>query len=68
MDDKQKEELTILEDKANGFCTCFGFLEKEKDEYSCKEVISALKVILRNYVREIVTTQHPYRKLLVNKA
>ena len=53
MDDKQKEELTILEDKANGFCTCFGFLEKEKDEYSRKEVISALKVILRNYVREI---------------
>lgn len=53
MDDEQKEKLTILEDKANSFCTCFGFLEKEKDEYSSKEVISALKVILRNYVREI---------------
>ena len=53
MDDEQKKELTILEDKANRFCTCFGFLEKEKDEYSRKEVTSALKVILRNYVREI---------------
>lgn len=53
MDDEQKEELTILEDKAKCFYTCFCLLEKGKDENISEEVTVALKVILRNYVREI---------------
>ena len=53
MDDEQKEELTILEDKAKCFYTCFCLLEKETEENISEEVTVALKVILRNYVREI---------------
>lgn len=53
MDDEQKKELTILEDKAKCFYTCFSLLEKGKDENISEEVTVALKVILRNYVREI---------------
>lgn len=53
MDDEQKKELTILEDKAKCFYTCFCLLEKGKGENNSEEVTVALKVILRNYVREI---------------
>lgn len=53
MDDEQKKELTILEDKAKCFYTYFCLLEKETEENISEEVTIALKVILRNYVREI---------------
>jgi len=51
--EEQDEQLTLLEDKAARFKFSFRLLGKEEVETNKEEVITAWKLILRNYVRDI---------------